>query len=128
MKVQWSDWKNSYELELFSADSAVEFLQKLRLELKMPAMVEFFNPASGRSICVGVGRDVSVVTYQDSNDPPYYISAGCEEGDGAVVFCYGNEDTEYLLVNAISFELASLAVADFFRTNRRFEGIEWEKL
>lgn len=128
MVAQWSDSSQEFTIEIESAESMLMLLEKLSVKIETPALVEIYEPGVGRSIGVGVGRDISVVTYQDSNDPPYFISLGNDKSDAVIVFNYGKEETEYLMRNAIPFKSALLAVESFFRSTGRYEGIAWEKL
>jgi hypothetical protein len=90
-------------------------------------MVEFFD-SSGRSIAIGVGRRQTVVTYQDSLDPPYYISQGDSGNEVPVTFQYGGEETEYLGQNIVDLHPAMNALQDFFGSSSLYAGIEWERL
>ena len=70
----------------------------------------------------------TVVTFQESLDPPYYISQGGVRDEGVTSFCYGNEETEYLNQNRVPF-LSGLDALLFFVLHRsRPPGLEWECL
>jgi len=99
-----------------------------RSNINPPAMVEFFEPHSGKALSIGVGRITTVVTFQESLDPPYYISLGHLRRDGITSFCAGNEDTEFLNQNVIPFSLGMGALKSFVVTRERPSNIEWECL
>jgi hypothetical protein len=128
MKVEWTDRNNLCSKEVDTAHEALELLTEIAKSISAPSMVEFFNESTGRSVAVGVGRSKTVITYQDSIDPPYYISLGNKKQDFLVNFNYGNEESEYLGRNLVDFSFAIDAVRDFFVSKTRYEGIDWEKL
>ena len=127
MNVEWSDGAEIRSAEILNAEEALELLKTLTASLPTPAMVEFFD-ATGRAIALGVGRQKTIVTYQDSIDPPYYISQGDADNDESVFFQYGGEETEYLGQNVVELQPALNAIRDFFRSSSIYSGLEWERL
>lgn len=97
-KVQWSDWNATYERSISSSKAAEELIAEVQRTVDVPALVEFFNDY-GTSFGMGVGRSTTVLTYQASNEPPYFVSLGDTSATGTEWFCYGNEESEYLVKN-----------------------------
>jgi hypothetical protein len=126
-KVQWSNWNDIYERRISSADLVVELIAEIQSSLEVPALVEFFNDQGG-ALGIGIGRPTSVLTYQASNDPPYFISLGNPAAEGVEWFCYGNEESEYLARNLIGFDIAMRALREFVDTGEKPSGVSWEQL
>src|SRR5438552_2853252 len=103
LKATWTDWDTAYEQDVSAWNEADALLDKLALQTDPPRLVEFYDPASGRALAIGVGRDSTVLTYQDSLDPPYFLSLGDPLTKGVEWFCYGNERTEYMAKNLVSY-------------------------
>lgn len=91
-------------------------------------MLEVFNIDTRRSLAIGLGRDRTVVTYQDSLEPPYFISLGNAEEKGVETFMYGGEPTEYHAANLVSLACGFGALGEFFCCDRRPETCRWEQL
>jgi hypothetical protein len=91
-------------------------------------MVEFFDPNTGLSLAVGVAGTESVVTFQQSLDPPYFISLGDPSRTDVVNFVYGNENSEYLGRNAIPMNEAESALIAFVRDRIKPANLAWERL
>jgi hypothetical protein len=127
----WSNLNESFERVVDGTEQAlrlVDHLQKAR-DPSAPPLVEFRDDPTGLAFGIGVGREVSVATYQQSNDPPYFISLGDRDATGSTWFCYGTQHSEYLASNVIPPKLARQALAEFFDTNgKRPTAVEWEQL
>jgi len=129
LSVVWSDFQRYYERVVNDLEDASELIEELReMNIDPPAMVEFFEPRSGKALAIGVGRIDTVLTYQESLDPPYYISQGPVCNDGIVSFCYGNEDTEFLNQNRVPFQPGLDALLFFVLHRSKPPSLEWECL
>jgi hypothetical protein len=126
-KVQWSDFEFTNEKTISLSNEAISLVKNISQSDHIPTIVEFFNDC-GVSFCIGVGRDKTILTYQKSNDPPYYISSGNKNVEGTEWFCYGQEESEYLASNLIDIELGYQALIEFISTGSMPAAIEWEKL
>ncbi len=71
---------------------------------------------------------MSVLTFQKSLDPPYFISLGDVGREGVEWFCYAGERTEYLASNLISLDVAMAALKHFVDFRTKPECVEWEQL
>ena len=90
--------------------------------------MEFFSPDSGQSLALGIGLNSTVVTYQESLDPPYFISLGDKEALGTEWFRYGGEETEYLARNLVSTNKGMDALKQFVINRMQPGNLEWERL
>lgn len=124
----WSDGIVTHKVEVTSESDALALFNKIDRACEYsPCMVEFFDDR-GLAFAIGGGRELSVITFQESLDPPYYISSsgGCD--DETIDFNYGNEVTEYSQANAIPKKLAVAALRQFFADHKMPTNIAWENL
>lgn len=128
MRAQWSDWDQTYENVVASSDEAIRLLNKLSKSLLVPAIVEFWDDSTKRSIGIGVGREKTVLTYQDSLEPPYFISSGVAKSSDTIWFCYGQEESEYMESNEVPLTDGWNAVKSFFEKSGRPANLSWEAL
>jgi hypothetical protein len=127
LEVMWTGSQKVLERTVNNVEQAIE-LTKIAYNADEPTMIEFSETETGRSLAVGFGRKHTVVTYQESLDPPYYISLGDLNCKGVTSFWYAGEETEYLLQNAIPAEQGQQALAFFVINRTRPTNINWEKL
>jgi uncharacterized protein (DUF736 family) len=133
MKIvaHWSNLNESFEQVVDGKEPAlrlVDHLHKAR-DPAAPPLVEFRDDSTGLAFGIGVGREVSVATYQQSDDPPYFIGLGDRDASGTTWFCYGTQHSEYLASNLVAPDLARQALAEFFdRNGERPSAVEWEQL
>jgi hypothetical protein len=129
LRAVWTDSKQSYERIIHNAEQGLDLVAELAAcRSDSPVMLEFIDLSSRASLAVGVGRPHTVVTFQQSPDPPYYISLGDASRHGTTSFCYGNEETEYLLRNAVSLDEGQQALSCFVSTHSKPTNLNWEKL
>ena len=126
LNVVWTGSQKVEERTITNLEQAME-LARTALNAVNPTMIEFFE-AEGPSLAIGVGRKHTVVTFQESLNPPYYISLGDPGCDGATSFWYSGEETEYLFRNAVSVEDGQKALAFFVINRTKPVNINWEKL
>jgi Immunity protein Imm1 len=127
LNVMWTDPQKVLERTINNVEQAIE-LTEMAYNADKPTMIEFSETETGCSLAVGLGRKHTVVTYQESLDPPYYISLGDLNCDGVTSFWYAGEETEYLLQNTIPTEQGQQALAFFVINRARPTNINWEKL
>jgi hypothetical protein len=125
MKFVWTTSSESHEGQVSSFRDAMDVLVQAA---KSPTMVEFFDSDTGMAIALGVGAGLVVVTFQETNDPPYYISLGESNAGEVLEFVYGNEPTEYLARNAVLPAAAEVALEWFFTNGTRPPNLAWERL
>ncbi|ATE59820.1 hypothetical protein CCZ27_07530 [Thauera sinica] len=125
--VQWSDWNSVFERNVATSNEAFTLLDEVRDTAKIPAIVEFFNH-EGVSLGIGIGREKTVLTFQKSNDPPYFISIGESNSSGTTTFCYGTEESEYLERNLVDLDSGFRAVQEFLLSGEMPRTLQWEML
>lgn len=128
LHVVWTSRNATNQIDVSSAEEAICLYEKIDEMCRCePCMVEFFDDA-GLSFSIGAGHAESVVTFQHSLDPPYYISKGKDFGDQVIEFNYGNETTEYMKKNAIP-KGEALTSLKLFLVNRDLpSNLIWERL
>jgi Immunity protein Imm1 len=128
LAVEWTSGDRAVRAEIKSWPEAEALLDRIGSGVEAPCLVEFYVPDSGQSLGLGIGRKMSVVTYQASLDPPYFISQGDKARAGTEWFCYGNEKTEYLAKNLVPMDQALLALKHFVESGTQPENLDWERL
>jgi hypothetical protein len=127
MQAHWSDLESSFSREIHTAAEALSLISELRCSVTQPAMVEFVIGADGLAFGYAVGRERTVLAFQYSNEPPYYLSQGDSFGDSAW-FCYAEQYSEYPGRNMISHAAGKEALKEFFATQELPTVIKWERL
>jgi hypothetical protein len=92
-----------------------------------PSIAVVVSP-SGKNISLGLGRELTVVEYQASADPPYYASIGDEAARGLVTFDYGGEETEIERRHLVPIKAARRAIAEFLKSDERPGNLKWEEV
>jgi hypothetical protein len=81
----------------------------------------------GRSLAVGVGDRLSLLSWTDENtEDDVVLSAGDEESDGEVKFFYGNQFSFFPRSALIPVEQARRAMREFLTTGARPTGVRWQ--
>lgn len=94
-----------------------------------PTMVEYSDDRVGRAFAVGAGRSDTVLTFQASADPPYFVSRGnSRPSTEEIWFLYAGENTPYPGSQAVPIEIGVTSLAYFLDTGDRPQGIDWEQL
>lgn len=128
MLAYWSDFESSNSRRINSADQALDLIDELSLSITTPAMVEFRDDSVGLAFGYAVGRKCTVLTFQYTSDPPYYISKDDKDQIGIEWFCYGRQYSEYMSYNLIEHASAKEALREFFQTQELPASVRWEKL
>jgi len=126
--VEWTTFDDAERSEIKTWEDANVLLERAASQSVPPFIIEFFSPDSGQSLGLGIGRKVTVVTYQDSLDPPYFISLGNKEAIGTEWFCYGKEQTEYLARNLVAMNEGLEALKQFVINRMQPGNLAWERL
>lgn len=114
------------------ADELERLLDRLSAEAAatQPFVVEFATSAGAR-LGVGLGASAgSVLSFNQSDDPPYYVSAGRPESadDNDVGFYYQGHWSEFPEEALVPVELSRKAVEQFLATGERPEAVDWEEV
>lgn len=128
--ARWTSDSDLFESRFGSPHEGVSLARELQQTLgAMPAMVEFGRLDDASPVlAIGLGRPRSVVTFQASLDPPYFISLASDQRVGTICFVYAQEDTEYSARNSVPIEAALDALLEFLTTAGRPHSIDWERL
>jgi len=82
----------------------------------------------GNSLTIGLGHDISILSYiPGDNNPPYLVSVGELQGDGIIVFRFMGDWSEFPLKNGLPIAVARAALRDFCRTGNLPESVRWEQ-
>ena len=128
-KITWTTWTESFDREVRSEEVAA-LLRDLSITHSDPPVMVEVSPVEGppgRAFTIGIGREDTVLTFQDSADPPYLISMGDSDSD-VVMFCWGNEWTEYLGRNVVPLDAGYAALREFLADTGRPTCVQWEAL
>jgi hypothetical protein len=130
LMVVWSDYENTYEREVKNALEALELARHVATStgVKVPTVVEFFEPSTGLGLDLALGRSETVVGFQYDLDPPYFASLGDHNRPGVISFCHGNTEIEFSEMNAVPLHVGLEALAFFVEHRTRPENLEWETL
>lgn len=130
-KLVWSDHDTVHESIFDNAELAINYIDQLHdHERDLRPVVEVTRLAAGApSLSIAVGGGETVVTFEQSPDPPYYISSGDSSRDGvSLMFFHGGQGIEHLAKNLIPWELGRRVLMQFLTSEERPDQIEWEKL
>ncbi|HEX4212306.1 MAG TPA: Imm1 family immunity protein [Candidatus Dormibacteraeota bacterium] len=93
-----------------------------------PLLVDLVSP-DGAVLSIGVGAPVTVLSFSQSPDGPYYSSRGQVEADEpSVWFSYNGAPTEFQRHKAIDADLAMRAASAFLSTGQRSSLVDWERV
>ena len=82
----------------------------------------------GDSLTIGLGRDISILSYiSEDNNPPYLVSVGKMQGDEVIVFRFMGDWSEFSIKNGIPIRVARAAMSYFCRTGKLSESVQWEQ-
>jgi hypothetical protein len=128
----WTTASGVVEMTVHTPEEVLALLEQLESAGCSPTMFEVSLPETGEALAIGVGADASVVTYQHSLDPPYFISLKeipVRPGEAECVsFVYGGEATEYAGINVVPYGTARAALASFVANLGKPSGLQWEQL
>lgn len=111
-----------------SIESARQLLHDIStLPLEVPHRIEFeleYGPALG----IVVGSDETVLTYQASTRPPYYVSMGDPARDGLFHYRWTGQLDETFASNLVPMAEGLQAAREFLSTGALPTSIRWERL
>ena len=127
--VQWTQSGEERIEHLLRPSRILARLHELhRLLSAAPAIISIGRDfEAGPTLGIGLGRRMSVVTFQSDLDPPYFISLG-QNHQSSEIFEYGGQQSEYLGRNLVPVDTAVAAVAEFLQNEKRPTTLSWEQL
>jgi hypothetical protein len=128
LRVQWQPYSGeARETEVDDPDEAVALFRAIDEDPTVgPVLVEYYIPEH-ESLSVGAGRELSVLNFQNSLDPPYFTSLG-NAGNENLDFSYGGQFSEYPGKSAVPKAHAIVALREFVVSRTKPTSVEWEEL
>jgi hypothetical protein len=124
----WSESASNREVAIDEYVDLLKVLDQIGSRPDPATLLEVYENDTRRAIGIGLGKDRTIVTYQDSLDPPYFISIGNSQEEGVETFLYGGEPTEYLAANLVTLARGYGALREFFESGTRPTACSWEQL
>jgi hypothetical protein len=124
--ITWSD----QEVRTDAIDEVEAVLDRVDTASRSgQAILVTVQRVDGRSLSIGLGRDLSVLTYVGSaSNPPYFVSARPCDADGTITFFFHGHASEFHLRNAISAPSARRAMHAFCITGSLSTDVGWEEV
>jgi hypothetical protein len=114
--------------EIRDANALDRTLDAIVRDASEPLIVELVSP-DGSRLGIGLGPSSGVLTFQESADPPYFMSAG-DIGlpDEDVAFYLHGHWTEFPGTALVANEHAREAARRFLATGDRPDNVMWEEV
>lgn len=125
--VTWSDYDQEYEAEVSTAEQALGVLQSAQTSGDYAPLVQFALSPTGPFLAVSAS-DPAVVTFEESLDPPYFVSVGDPSRMGFVRFVYGCQESEMSDRHLVPLADGKEALRQFVSTERRPSVLVWEEV
>lgn len=124
-KITWSD----QEVHADTVDEVETVLDRAdRSSRDEEATLVSVQRVDGRSLSIGLGRDLSVLSYVGADqNPPYLVSAMSCDADGTIAFMLHGHYSEFHVRNAIPMPSARLAMRAFCITGDLSTAVSWEE-
>jgi RHS repeat-associated protein len=126
--MSWTDWERTEERVANDLEAIQQLIRSLSNECNPPMLLLIWEKGAQRELSVGLGRPQTVFGYQESVDPPYFISIGDRNAEGEEWFCCGNERSYFLMSNLVSNNLIMPTVQAFVEESCRPRTVAWERL
>jgi hypothetical protein len=130
-KIVWTDPEVAHVACVPTGDAVLEWVKRLHAtERDVPPVVEIMKlPGEGPSLSIAVGHEETVLTFEETLDPPYYISLGETTRDGiGPLFIHGGQGVDHAARNLVAWDLGLEALLQFLTTGKRPCAIDWEQL
>jgi hypothetical protein len=93
-----------------------------------PFIAELVKSAGAR-LGIGLGTPGSVLSFKESDEPPYFVSVGRPDAlDKDVGFYFQGRWSEFSERSLVPLELARKAARQFLSTGQRPDVVEWEEV
>lgn len=123
-----AQWKASGEKRVRSVPELDALLDMLHGKSRERPILVDVTSDDGNTLTIGVGSELSVLSYVPANgDPPYLSSIGNPNDEGVVVFGYMGEWTEIPTRNLVPAMLAREVMRHFVRTGELSDAVRWEE-
>ena len=126
LQVLWWVGQTCIEHTAQDASRVLELFDQVIVSGSLPTMFQTWRQPNGPTLTIGIGRPRTVMCFEASLDPPYFVSKGDPTCAGIMEFMYGGELTEYGEENAVSFDSARPALIEFLESGERPACVDWE--
>lgn len=84
----------------------------------------------GATFSIVVGGDETVLAFEASFDPPYFVSKGASDEDEPCLECFVHFEhhTEFYRNEVIPFNVGEQAAYEFLETGTRPECVQWQEV
>ena len=130
-KIVWVDPKKAHEQCVANGDAVIELVTRLHSnEKSVRPVVEIMKlPSESPSLSIAVGHEETVLTFEESSSPPYYISVGNAARSGTSPrFMHDGQGIDHLARNLVPWSSGLRALLEFLTTAARPGAIDWERL
>lgn len=130
-KIVWTSPEVAHVVCVPSGDAVLELVKRLHAtERDLRPVVEVLKlPSESPSLSIAVGHEETVLTFEETSNPPYYISLGEPTRDGmSPLFIHGGQGIDHLARNLVPWDLGLEALVQFLTTEKRPCAIDWERL
>lgn len=130
LTARWTEHEEVQEESVPDVATALDLYRRVDTASRKsdPTMVEFEN-GHGPAIAIGAGRDVTVITAQSSEDPPYFTTQARQQlVKRDVDFMYAGENTPYPAHSIVPKADGVRALERFLRSGELDPDLDWEQL
>lgn len=130
LTARWTQNEEVQEESILDVASALDLYRRVDDDSRQtdPTMVEF-EDGYGTAIAIGAGRDVTVITTQASENPPYFTSMARQRLTSEDVdFMYAGENTPYPASSIVPKAEGVRALERFLRSGELDPELDWEQL
>lgn len=134
VRLEWSPDYDSPKpqlriLEIDDQRTLDRALDSIAKEAEKPLIVELVG-RTGARLGIGLGMPTSVLAFNPSDDPPYYMSRGSRSSprDDIIVYYFQGHWTEFPVTAVVPIEDAREAARVFFLTDERPSNVDWEEV
>lgn len=125
--ARWTD-QAAVGFERVVGDPAVGINLFHEIDQTGEPIVISYESDDGASLVTAVGRNLSVLSFSASSDPPYYASLGDPTRRASEHWFFGGSYTEIPPRNLIAKAKAIEATAEFCRSGTRPTVVDWEEV
>ena len=129
--MEWPTSGGARKLVVDLNEQVVAIVEGLVAESVEPCIILVWFEGTTRELGFGLGREHTVFTFQESSDPPYFISLGGKNVGpevGSSCFRFGDEENEYESMNLVDSALILPVLRSFLLGDAPPKGVDWERL
>ncbi len=127
-RIQWADGKRNEDWLVTEIQEIERIVSQLAKQHDAPMLLFMWEDGTARELSVGLGRERTRFTYQDSRDPPHYVSAGDPNAEGEESFWVGDEPTSFAATELVANELIIPTIRCFVEQPGRPPTVDWAQV